>query len=220
MCRERSRPNSSILQCYRFFNSKGASDTFEYINPSKTEELNYTFCGHLSHLFERKLDSWFDSFEAVGINLTGHVKVSNLVRVLSGQIDALCHRNGQMYVMNVKLTGMETPRPLDIAELCLYKALVIQNGLADPETVKLCFLTLHLRKDRPILRLWEYNPTDEMEKAIREADVDKMIDAGKVSQYHELWKHNTILLPGPTVAAPDKSSNLGSTRYGASEQYS
>ena len=112
------------------------------------------------------------------------------MRVLAGQIDALSSKDGKIIAVNVKVTGLDTPRPLDIAELAMCKILLIQNGLADPAYVKTCLLILHLTDERPILRLWEYTPTAEMEKAIRDADIDKLIDAGKLSQYHEFWKDN------------------------------
>ena len=182
----------------RYFATRGAVDAFGYLqnNPSADQ----SFCLHICHLFERKLESWFDSCDAIAVRLTGHVKVSNLVRVLTGQIDALCQREGIMYAINVKVTGMDTPRPLDIAELSLYKILAIQNGLCNPNSIKLCLLTLHLTQERPILRLWEYTPTDEMEQAIREADVDKLIDAGNLSQCHEYWQGNVHMVPIPYMA--------------------
>ncbi|XP_069142724.1 uncharacterized protein [Argopecten irradians] len=176
----------------RYFHGKGAADAFGQVTRINN---NFSFCSHICQLFERKLDTWFQSCEAVAVKLTGHVKVSNFVRVLTGQVDALCHRDEFMYAINIKVTGMDTPRPLDLAELCLYKALVIQNGLCDPDLLKLCLLTLHLTEEKPILRFWEYTPTDEMEQAIREADVDRLIDAGKLSQYHEFWKDNVHLPP-------------------------
>ena len=177
---------SAMLQ---FLKSKGAEDSFNQLN-AKTSETNSSFCGNLCRLFERKIESWFETFEAVAVKLTGHVKVSNFVRVLAGQIDALSSKDGKIIAVNVKVTGLDTPRPLDIAELAMCKILLIQNGLADPANVKTCLLILHLTDERPILRLWEYTPTAEMEKAIREADIDKLIDAGKLSQYHEFWKDN------------------------------
>lgn len=171
-----------------FLKSKGADDSFKQLNANY--EPNASFCGNLCKLFERKIETWFDSFEAVAVKLTGHVKVSNFVRVLAGQVDALALKDGKVIAVNVKVTGLDTPRPLDIAELTMCKILLIQNGLANPATLKMCLLVLHLTEERPILRLWEYHPTDEMEKAIREADIDRLIDAGKLSQYHEFWKDN------------------------------
>ena len=172
-----------------FLKTKGAEDSFKQLN-AKTSEANSSFCGNLCRLFERKIESWFETFEAVAVKLTGHVKVSNFVRLLAGQIDALSAKDGKIVAINVKVTGLDTPRPLDIAELAMCKILLIQNGLANPANVKMCLLILHLTEERPILRLWEYNPTSEMERAIREADIDKLIDAGKLSQYHEFWKDN------------------------------
>lgn len=192
-----------------YFYSKGAEDAFGQAKKFDQEEVNGTFCGHLCRLFERKINSWFETFEAVAVKLTGHVKVSNFVRVLSGQIDALCHKDGCMYAIAFKVTGMDTPRPLDLAELCLYKSLIIQNGLADPENLKMCLLTLHITPEKPILRLWEYSPTAEMEDSIREADIDRLIDAGKLSQYHEFWKENVHVVPAQVVT---ERSNYGSSR--------
>lgn len=189
----------------RYFHERGAADAFGQVSEAKKDDDS--FCNHICHLFERKLDTWFQSFEAVAMKLTGHVKVSNFVRVLTGQVDALCHRDDFMYAINIKVTGMDTPRPLDLAELCLYKALVIQNGLCDPDFLKLCLLTLHLTDEKPILRFWEYTPTDEMEQAIREADVDKLIDAGKLSQYHEFWKDNVHLLPVSSMYSGSSKGN-------------
>lgn len=177
------------LAMLQFLKNKGAEDSFKQLN-AKTAELNASFCGNLCRLFERKIETWFETFEAVAVKLTGHVKVSNFVRVLAGQIDALTSKDGKIVAINVKVTGLDTPRPLDIAELAMCKILLIQNGLADPTTLKMCLLILHLTEERPILRLWEYTPTDEMEKSIREADIDRLIDAGKLSQYHEFWKDN------------------------------
>ncbi|XP_050390715.1 uncharacterized protein LOC126809891 [Patella vulgata] len=170
--------------------SRGALDAFHYLTFTKEEDAAASFCGYLCRLFARKIETWFDSFEALAIQLTAHVKVSNMVRVLSGQIDALCRRKGKLHVMNIKSTGLSTPRPLDIAELCLAKCMAIQNGLASPNELRLTVLICHFTNDRPILRLWEYRPSEEMERAIREADIDKMIDAGKLTQYHEYWKGN------------------------------
>ena len=161
-------------------------------------DLETSFCGHLCRLFDKKLDAWFDAFEAVNVRLTAHVKVSNYVRVLTGQVDALCRRRGMLYAINIKVTGMTTPRPLDLMELCMVKAMVIQNGLAAPDQVVLCLLACHLGADRPVLRLWEYRPTLAMDTAIREADIDRMIDAGRASQHHELW--------GKSVCPPDVGS--------------
>ncbi|KAK3577452.1 hypothetical protein CHS0354_032303 [Potamilus streckersoni] len=178
------------LAMMAFIQSKGASDIFNQANPSGTNDTGSTFCGHLCRLFERKFESWFDTFEAVAVRLTGHVKVSNFVRVLVGQVDILCIKDNKTYAINVKVTGLDAPRPLDIAELAMCKILLIQNGLANPMNIKLCLLILHLTEDRPILRLWEYSPTDEVERAVMEADIDKLIDAGKLSQYHEFWADN------------------------------
>lgn len=169
---------------------KGAEDMFKQLNAKTDEPNEISFCGNLCRLFERKIDSWFDTFEAVAVKLTGHVKVSNFVRVLAGQVDALCCKDGNTYAINIKVTGLDTPRPLDIAELAMCKILVIQNGLSLPSNLKMCLLVLHLTEERPILRLWEYNPTEEMDQSIREADIDKLIDAGKLSQFHEFWKDN------------------------------
>ena len=149
------------------------------------------FCSHLMKLFEKKLESWFESFQAVAVRLTAHVKVSGLVRVLSGQVHALATRQGRLHAVAVKVTAQDTPRPLDVAELCLAKVMVIQNGLALPEDLGLALLTLHVHPARPVLRLWLLTPTSEMETAIRLADIDDMIDAGRLSQYHELWADNT-----------------------------
>lgn len=169
---------------------KGAEDMFKQITPKTAEAGELSFCGNLCRLFERKIESWWDSFEAVAVKLTGHVKVSQFVRVLSGQVDALCCKEGKIYAVNIKVTGLDTPRPLDIAELAMCKILILQNGLGDPAKLRMCLLVLHLTEDRPILRLWEYTSTEEMERALREADIDKLIDAGKLSQYHEFWKDN------------------------------
>lgn len=169
---------------------KGAEDMFKQISPQSTEANELSFCANLCRLFERKIESWWDTFEAVGVKLTGHVKVSNFVRVLTGQVDVLCCKDARTCAINIKVTGLDTPRPLDIAELSMCKILMIQNGLADPANMSMCLLVLHLTEERPILRLWEYVPTEEMERSIREADIDKLIDAGKLSQYHEFWKEN------------------------------
>ncbi|WAR08850.1 hypothetical protein MAR_018808 [Mya arenaria] len=169
---------------------KGADDAFKQLGPNVAETNDSSFCSNLCRLFERKIESWFETFEAVAVKLTGHVKVSNFVRVLAGQVDALCCKGGFTYAINIKVTGLETPRPLDIAELQMCKILVIQNGLAVPSNLKMCLLVLHLTEERPILRLWEYTPTSEMDTSIKEADIDKLIDAGKLSQYHEFWKDN------------------------------
>lgn len=173
-----------------YFQNKGAVDAFKTISSVDIDGLNTTFVGHFCRLFERKLDSWFESYKAIAVRLTGHVKVSNFVRVLCGQIDLICQREGRMYAVCVKVTELESLRPVDIAEICLCKILLIQNGLADPNSLKLAFLVVHLNADRPILRLWEYTPSEEMEQSMREADIDKLIDAGKLSQYHEFWKEN------------------------------
>lgn len=169
---------------------KGAVDMFNPITPKSAETSELSFCGNLCRLFERKIESWWDTFEAVGVKLTGHVKVSNFFRVLAGQVDALCCKDGKTFAINIKVTGLDTPRPLDVAELAMCKILMIQNGLSLATNLKLCLLILHLTEERPILRLWEYTPTEEMERSIREADIDKLIDAGKLSQYHEFWKDN------------------------------
>ncbi|KAL4233221.1 hypothetical protein ACF0H5_007905 [Mactra antiquata] len=178
---------ASMLQLMKH---KGAEDMFKQVTTKTTETSELSFCGNLCRLFERKIESWWETFEAVGVKLTGHVKVSNFVRVLSGQVDALCCKDGKTYAINIKVTGLDTPRPLDIAELEMCKILIIQNGLADPNNLRMCLLVLHLTEERPILRLWEYLPSEQMEKAIREADIDNLIDAGKLSQYHEFWKDN------------------------------
>ncbi|KAK7493101.1 hypothetical protein BaRGS_00015622, partial [Batillaria attramentaria] len=138
------------------------------------------FCAHLARLFEKKLEAWFDSFQAVAVKLTAHVKVSGLVRVLSGQVHALCTRRGRLHAVLVKVTAQDTPRPLDVAELCLAKVMVIQNGLALPEDLDLALLVLHVNATRPVLRLWVVTPSPEMETAIRMADIDDMIDAGRL----------------------------------------
>ena len=169
---------------------KGADDAFKQLDSKFTDGNEQTFCGNLCRLFERKIGTWYDTFESVAVRLTGHVKVSNFVRVLAGQVDALCSKDGKIIAVNIKVTGLDTPRPLDIAELAMCKILMIQNGLADPLNLKMVLLVLHLTEERPILRLWEYTPTEEMEKSIREADIDNLIDAGKLSQYHEFWKDN------------------------------
>ena len=57
------------------------------------------------------------------------------MRVYGGQIDALSSKDGKIIAVNVKVTGLDTPRPLDIAELAMCKILLIQNGLADPDNV-------------------------------------------------------------------------------------
>ncbi|XP_046548011.1 uncharacterized protein LOC124257978 [Haliotis rubra] len=171
---------------------KGAVDMFRQLKAY--DDVDTTFSGHLCKLFDRKVETWFDSFAALSVNLVSHVKVSTYTRVLNGQIDALCRRDGHLYVVNVKVTGQETPRPIDIAELCMCKALIIQNGLETPDKVRLSLLICHLNEDRPVLRLWSYSPSDEMEQAIREGDIDKMIDSGKTSQYHEFWKANVHLI--------------------------
>ncbi|KAL8615457.1 hypothetical protein ACOMHN_053793 [Nucella lapillus] len=149
------------------------------------------FCHHLIKLFEKKLETWFDSFHAIAVRLTAHVKVAGLVRVMTGQVHALCTRQGRLHAVAVKVTAQETPRPLDVAELCLMKVMVIQNGLALPEDLSLALLTLHVHPARPVLRLWLLTPSPQMETAIRVADIDDMIDAGRLSQQHELWVTNT-----------------------------
>ena len=177
-------------------NDKG--NNYNSISSKYRHDLENSFCGHLCRLFDKKLDTWFDAFEAVNVRLTAHVKVSNFVRVLTGQVDAICRRRGMLYAIIVKVTGMATPRPLDLMELCMVKAMIIQNGLAPPDQVVLCLLACHLGADRPVLRLWEYRPTLAMDTAIREADIDRMIDAGRASQHHELW--------GKSVRPPDVGS--------------
>lgn len=169
---------------------KGAEDSFKQLGSKVNEHGDVSFCTNLCRLFERKIESWFETFEAVGVKLTGHVKVSNFVRVLAGQVDALCCKGGITYAINIKVTGLDTPRPLDVAELQMCKILVIQNGLSVPSNLRLCLLVLHLTEERPILRLWEYTPTTEMDNSIKEADIDKLIDAGKLSQFHEFWRDN------------------------------
>lgn len=174
----------------KLLKQKGAVDIFQQIAVKSNDASEFSFCGNLCRLFERKIESWFETFEAVAIKLTGHVKVSNFVRVLAGQIDVICFNDGKTCAVNIRVTGLDTPRPLDIAELALCKILTIQNGLALPTHLKMFLLVLHLKEERPILRLWEYLPTEEMETSIREADIDKLIDAGKLSQHHEFWKEN------------------------------
>ncbi|XP_005091195.1 uncharacterized protein LOC101851849 [Aplysia californica] len=172
---------------------KGVVDLFPHNNYGKhSDELDNSFCGHFCKLFDRKFETWFDSFQAINIRLTAHVKVSNFVRVLTGQVDLLCRKDGILYAINVKVTGMASPRPMDVNELCLVKAMVIQNGLAAPDRVICALLVCHLGDDRPVLRLWEYKPTTEMDRAIRMADIDNMIDAGKLTQFHEMWKENVV----------------------------
>lgn len=173
--------------------NKGVVNIFRHASLNTEKELDQTFCGHLCKLFDKKLDSWFDTFEAVSVRLTAHVKVSNFVRVLTGQIDLLCRKNGRLCAINVKVTGMTSPRPMDVNEMCLVKAMIIQNGLAAPSDVVCGLLVCHLSEERPVLRLWEYKPTAQMDRAILEADIDNMIDAGRLSQYNELWKGNLSL---------------------------
>lgn len=167
---------------------------------------NSGFCAHLAKLFEKKLEAWFDSFQAVAARLTAHVKVSGLVRVLSGQVHALGTRQGRLHAVVIRLTAQDTPRPLDVAELCLAKVMVIQNGLALPEDLGLALLALHVHPARPVLRLWVLNPSVEMEAAIRLADIDDMIDAGRLSQHHELWADNTTT---DTTTTTTTTSNGG-----------
>lgn len=177
--------------------NKGAVDLFPSSNSSNDSSYNEaSFCSHFCKLFDKKFETWFDSFQAVNVKLTAHVKVSNFVRVLTGQVDLLCRKQGTLYAVNVKVTGMAAPRPLDVNELGLVKAMVIQNGLAPPEQVTCALLVCHLGEDRPVLRLWEYRPTAEMDNAIRMADIDSMIDAGKLSQFHELWRDNVTTSGG------------------------
>nr|KAG5703997.1 hypothetical protein BaRGS_032086 [Batillaria attramentaria] len=169
------------------------------------------FCAHLARLFEKKLEAWFDSFQAVAVKLTAHVKVSGLVRVLSGQVHALCTRRGRLHAVLVKVTAQDTPRPLDVAELCLAKVMVIQNGLALPEDLDLALLVLHVNATRPVLRLWVVTPSPEMETAIRMADIDDMIDAGRLSQYHEMWPDNATTITTTTTVSnsnTDRSENV------------
>ncbi|KAH9500635.1 hypothetical protein Btru_077168 [Bulinus truncatus] len=201
--------------------SKGAVDIFRRTSTKYFSDLESSFCGHLCKLFDKKIESWFDAFVAVNVKLTAHVKVSNLVRVLTGQVDLICRKAGILYAINVKVTGMPTPRPMDVCELCLVKAMVIQNGLADPDAMVCCLLICHLGEDRPVLRLWEYRPTTAVDKAIKEADVDGIIDAGKVSKLCELWPQNMCPPgvasltarqavandPGPTKAIDTKTTN-------------
>ena len=182
--------------------NKGAVDLFPSESFSKAvKEIDGSFCGHFCKLFDKKFETWFDSFQAVNVRLTAHVKVSNFVRVLTGQVDLLCRKDGTLYAVNVKVTGMAAPRPMDVNEMGLVKAMVIQNGLAAPERVVCAILVCHLGEDRPVLRLWEYRPTMEMDNAIRMADIDSMIDAGKLSQFHELWRDNVSLPDGGSQTA-------------------
>lgn len=174
----------------KLLKQKGAVDMFQQLNTKSNDTSELSFCGILCRLFERKIESWFETFEAVAIKLTGHIKVSNFVRLLTGQVDFLCCKDGKTYAVNIKVMSQDTPRPLDVAELAMCKILIIQNGLANPTNLLMYLLVLHLTEERPILRLWEYLPTKEMEVAICEADIDKLIDAGKLSQYHEFWKDN------------------------------
>ncbi len=171
---------------------KGAREM--YRNLKAYDDVDSSFCGHLCKLFDRKVETWFDCFQCVHTNLVAHLKVSTYTRVLNGQIDALCRRDGHLYAVNVKVTGQETPRPIDIAELAMCKSMMIQSGLERPDQVRLSLLICHLNEDRPVLRLWSYSPSDEMEQAIREGDIDKMIDSGKLTQYHEFWKANVHLI--------------------------
>ncbi|KAK7108656.1 uncharacterized protein [Littorina saxatilis] len=161
-----------------------------------------TFCDHLAKLFERKIETWFDGFQAVAVRLTAHVKVSGLVRVLSGKVHALATRKGRLHALVVKVTAQDTPRPLDVAELCLTKIMLIQNGLALPEELALDLLCLHLHPARPVLRLWSFTPSKEMEAAIRKADMDEMIDAAGLSQCHEMWPDN-VTMDGVSTAEND-----------------
>lgn len=193
--------------------SKGAVDMTKHMTDRHLGDLETTFCGHLCKLFDQKIEAWFDSFEAVNVKLTAHVKVSNLVRVLSGQVDLLCRKDGVLFAVNIKVTGMPTPRPMDVNELCLVKAMVIQNGLADPDAMGCCLLVCHLAEDRPVLRLWEYRPTRAMDTAIKEADVDHMIDAGKQSQMHELWSQN-VCPPGVASLTARLPANNGPANNG------
>ncbi|XP_076445604.1 uncharacterized protein LOC143283304 [Babylonia areolata] len=169
------------------------------------------FCHHLVKLFEKKLEAWFDAFHAIAVRLTAHVKVAGLVRVLTGRVHALCTRQGRLHAVAIKVTGQDTPRPLDVAELCLTKVMVIQNGLALPEDLDLALLTLHVHPARPVLRLWLLTPSPQMETAIRVADIDDMIDAGRLSPRHELWLNNTTTddtTNGGADNRPDKD-NVG-----------
>ncbi|KAK3098998.1 hypothetical protein FSP39_025135 [Pinctada imbricata] len=198
------------------FRKNGASDPFNQVPVEINAETNSNFCAHVCRLFERKIIGWFDSFDAVAVRLTGHVKVSSFVRVLSGQVDALCQKEGYMYAVIIKTTGMDTPRPLDLAELGFCKTLIVQNGLAEPSNLRLCLLTLHLTAEKPILRLWQYQPSEEMDTAIAEADIDKMIDAGKLSQYHEFWADN-VHIPSSTYV--QDTSTYGSSRGKKTEEH-
>ncbi|XP_048771062.1 uncharacterized protein LOC125677132 [Ostrea edulis] len=193
------------------FYRNGAADAFGQVKEMGSDSLS-GFCNHLSRLFEKKICTWFDGFEAAAVKLTGHVKVSNFVRVLSGQVDALCQRDGCMCAVAVKVTGMDTLRPLDLAELAFCKTLIVQNGLADPHSLKMCVLCLHLTSEKPILRLWEYTPTEEMDHSIAEADIDSMIDSGRLSQYHEFWRKNVHLPPAGYVSDKSTQSMYGSSR--------
>lgn len=193
------------------FYRNGAADPFGHVKEIGSDSLS-GFCNHLCRLFEKKICSWFEGFEAAAVKLTGHVKVSNFVRVLSGQVDALGQRDGCMCAVAVKVTGMDTLRPLDLAELAFCKTLIVQNGLADPNFLRMCVLCLHLSNEKPILRLWEYTPTDEMERAIAEADIDKMIDSGGLTQFHEFW-HKNVHIPPPGYASDKSTKSLfGSSR--------
>ncbi|XP_064595698.1 uncharacterized protein LOC135462215 [Liolophura sinensis] len=178
--------------------SKGAADCFRQISPNNAAEHtkgpSRTFSKHLARMFEKKLDTWFSSFDAVAVKLSGHVKVSGFVRVLSGQLDMLATRNGFTYIVDIKSTSLDSPKPMDVVHLCLLKMLAIQNGLEDPNNVRLALLILHLHPARPVLRLWEYDPTVSMERALREGDIDKLIEAGRKSEHHELWKCNAVIV--------------------------
>lgn len=193
------------------FYRNGAADAFGHVKEIGGDALS-GFCNHLCRLFEKKICTWFEGFEAAAVKLTGHVKVSNFVRVLSGQVDALCQRDGCMCAVAIKVTGMDTLRPLDLAELAFCKTLIVQNGLADPNFLRMCVLCLHLSNEKPILRLWEYTPTEEMEQAIAEADIDKMIDSGRLTQFHEFWPKNVHIPPLGYASDKSTKSVFGSSR--------
>lgn len=93
-------------------------------------------------------------------------------------------------ILFVQVTGQESPRPIDVAELCLAKVLAVQNGLASPQHIRLGLLMCHLGQVRPVLRLWEFRPTPEVEVAIGNADMDALIDAARLSPKHEFWREN------------------------------
>lgn len=187
--------------------SKGAADCFKQISPNNNSDHpkgpSRTFSQHLARMFEKKLDNWFSSFDAVTVKLNGHVKVSGFVRVLSGQLDIVATRKGFTYIVDIKSTSLDSPKPMDVIHMCLLKMLAIQNGLEDPNNVRLALLILHLQPARPVLRLWEYDPTVSMERALREGDIDKLIEAGRKSEHHELWKSNAVV-----ADSTDKLNNV------------